>query len=206
MKTKENSLALTSREQKQIYDSLIKNHKGNEQKINIYFLFLYTGIRASEYEELVKYLRLGHDLCEINTKGNVKRIIHIPWKILPYKIEWPNLTRFTIRNWIKEIGKIAKLDRELTTHDLRATCITNLDNLGVGVLAIQQFTGHQSLDMILKYIRRNPLRVKDISNLLVNSDLHKEQTNLYGAENLSLLKLENERLKARIKELENGKI
>ncbi len=77
----------------------------------------------------------------------------------------------TLGNFVKEISRLAECSKEYTNHNLRATCITKLDDAGVEARHITTVSGHKREETIRKNYstRTHPKKKREMSNILANS-------------------------------------
>jgi integrase len=57
------------------------------------------------------------------------------------------------------VGRAGLDPRKVTPHTMRHTAITNLAETGAGMRAVQQFSGHQSIDMVMRHTHGRDERV-----------------------------------------------
>ena len=176
---KTNSISLEPEQIKLLQSKLSKYDK------NLFNLMLNTGLRSSEIVDLVNQIYKSFDTglqssYEIKCKGNVKRVIDIPLHMFEwYKFNQKKMfgainNRKALERRVNRWGLL--VDRNLTPHDLRATAITMLNWVGVDIVDISNWIAHKNIETTAKYIKRSPMRRKQISKTLWNINYNKQET------------------------------
>ncbi|MCS7308197.1 MAG: site-specific integrase [Aquificaceae bacterium] len=174
--------ALTREELTRIFES-VKNTKYER----VYSLFLYSGIRLSEYAQLrgdffhkdkddIYWLRLPADV----TKRNKERMVPI---IGPSKEETLLINQY-LQQWLQDYDKnirvktgslqvftnrlSQKLGVPFSIHSFRHTYVTNLVNAGFPAEVVKEFVGHSNVKTTIDiYYRFSQERARSlIKNLL----------------------------------------
>lgn len=174
--------ALTKEELQKIFES-VKNTKYER----VYSLFLYSGIRLSEYAQLrreyfmrdkdeVYWLRLPAEL----TKRKKERLVPI---IGPSKEETIKINQ-NLHNWLEDYEENIKvktgslqvftnrlsqrLKIPFSIHSFRHTYITNLVNAGFPAEIVKEFAGHSNVKTTIDiYYRYNQDRAKSLVKSLL---------------------------------------
>ncbi len=166
--------ALTQEELKKIFD-----HVRNTRYERVYSLFLYSGIRLSEYAQLrseffqkdksgIYWLRLPAEI----TKRRKERIVPV---IGPTKEETYEISH-KLDHWLKDYESMRintgslqvytnrlsqKLNIPFSVHSFRHTYITNLVNSGFPAEVVKEFAGHSNVKTTIDiYYRFNQERAK----------------------------------------------
>ena len=138
------------------------------------FLFgCYTGMRFSDVVALKKenYKNGIIELTQVKTGVDLK----VPVNILAKKIIckfwnkreeneniFPRIENQTINRYLKKIGEMAKVEKELHFHLARHTFGTTLLNSDVNAFVISQMMGHTKLSQTYSYTRVNTNKMKDV--------------------------------------------
>jgi integrase len=77
------------------------------------------------------------------------------------------------RRCVERAGLDAK---EVTPHTLRHTAITNLAETGAEFRTIQEFSGHESLEMVLRYTHARDQRVNQAIDAMENAKTNGERS------------------------------
>lgn len=150
---------------------------------DIFLLGCYTGLRYSDYSRIRPvHVRYENDevtdLCMYINKTNRQTVIPLKPEakeiLKKYQYNIPNTHEQKVNKYIKEIGKMAKIDQPteileykgasklksvvpkyklITTHTARRSAATNMFKAGVERRLIMRITGHQTESNFLKYIR-----------------------------------------------------
>ena len=65
---------------------------------------------------------------------------------------------------------------EITPHTLRHTAITNLAETGADIRTIQEFSGHESLEMVMRYTHARDQRVNQAIEAMENAKTNDERS------------------------------
>ena len=155
-----------------------------------YYLFnlmIQTGLRCNEVVNLLNQIPYLQNMIKFKmekvieynvlVKGKKTRKVYFNHSNLDKLIfscykENGNYYPKMISRTINKIGNFINI--HLTPHDLRATCITMLDKIGVPITQISHFIGHRSIQMTYQYITRSPERMKKINNWFVWSNFEED--------------------------------
>lgn len=159
---------------------------------DIFLLGCYTGLRYSDYCRIrPQHIRYENDemtdLSMYINKTNRQTVIPLRPEakeiLMKYQYNIPNTHEQKVNKYIKEIGKMAKIDQPteileykganklkrvvpkyklITTHTARRSAATNMFKAGVERQLIMRITGHQTESNFLKYIRISNEEAADI--------------------------------------------
>lgn len=216
------SFALTEEENIKIKNELL--NKDNQLKY-IYDLLVYTGIRLSDWNYLVdswnkcqtKWLNVfipkqsnrmykGSKTNRVVTRQIMlsdyiyKSLLNNDWKL-------NHLSDSTIKKEVNKIQTIANnagISRKISPHDLRATFINMLKHRGYDIWDIMNITQHSSVESLAVYFSRDTDVTKQAFESLQCDRYDSNHPKLLAKENQSL-KDEIKILRARLKEISNGK-
>ena len=178
----------------QMYNTDLSGSPRLEKVRDVFVIMCCTGIRYSDYRLLKKENILPSGLIRVITK-KTKTPVEIPMHdriieiMKKYNGEFPPApSNQKFNDYMTEVIKVAKLDRDVvisetrgtmtsnktmklstlvTAHTARRSCATNMFLAGVPTLSIMKITGHKSEKVFLKYIRvtqeENALKLRDHS-------------------------------------------
>jgi len=142
-----------------------RNKKPLYQRDKIAYVYLLVGLiqlrnacRVGEaIEALIKIIKTGNREVRVRVekrKDNMQRLIVLPNEITQDDLEkvkdvvdsWEKSKKLVVRisTWYKD-------NLGINTHALRYACISYLGKQGVPAQLIAHITGHQTLDMIMRY-------------------------------------------------------
>ncbi len=73
--------------------------------------------------------------------------------------------------------------RQVTPHTMRHTAITNMAETGADVRTIQEFSGHESLEMVLRYTHARDRRVDNAAEKMETAKTNVERLDRTKGEN-----------------------
>ena len=163
-----------------LWDLDLSDNKRLERVRDIFLVCCYTGVRFSEYKNLKQEnIEIGRKGCLINyyAQKNTKYVSTIcndnALELLKkYKFNLPHISLQKYNIYIKEVCKIAKIDKEIIIHSYKAgkaiilkkrkfqkisshtgrrSFITNLIIEGISSTHIKKVTGHSNEKDVNKY-------------------------------------------------------
>jgi len=180
------AIYLNEEELQTITDLDLSNNKRLERVRDLFIAACWTGLRYGNWKDIkmenIKLDNKGNLVLHVmqdKTGNKVEIPCHeIVLEILKkYDNQLPIITDQKCRDYLKEIGEIAKLNSDefitrtkggikrtvkykkwqlIATHTARRSFATNLFDRGVKTYTIMQVTGHKSESAFYRYIRRKP--------------------------------------------------
>ncbi len=173
-----NTQGLTNQEVTKLLSMVRLDTDSGRMHSAILHLLFYLGLRRGEIcaIQVKDFCEIsGVNALRIHGKGNRTRVLPLTQKIigalqlyLKYApIKHSNFPLFashvnpgkhlhpnTITNIIKSYAKKAGIQKRISPHSARATCISNALENGASLIQVQQLGGWQSFDMVLRYDKR----------------------------------------------------
>lgn len=134
----------------------------------------FFALRVSEAREVIP---TAFDLVsnELTVRGKGDKVRNLPFSDATYKLfgmieclseeyELVSLSDSGARAAIHTTAKRAKLGYDVSSHDLRATCLTDLYDRTKDIRLVAEFAGHANINQTMRYIRTN----RDAMHFAVN--------------------------------------
>jgi len=186
-------IVLTENELNSIKELDLSGNKRLEQVRDLFVFCVHTGQRWSDIEGFQSSQIQGEDWVFIAQKTRKKTEIPLvgfgktAYKVLEkYDFKLPLLSSQKFNDYIKEVGKLAGIDTEITitrfagtsriqiskpkyefisAHTARRTCVTLLLSKGVAPNMIMKLTGHTDIETLMKYIN---VHSQDLKSAFLN--------------------------------------
>jgi len=155
-------------------EELYAKNDMNYRQLNVlrYFLFVcytglrYTDIRHLKYSQIKKKLLKGNEIKFIELKMHKtgldvsiplinKALDLMPKKITAQQKVFRVLSNQKTNEYLKEIIKIAKIDKKITFHSSRHTLATTGLEMGIPIEVISKILGHTEIKMTQIYAKVN---------------------------------------------------
>lgn len=198
-------------------------NKHNNQLKYIFDIFIYTGMRESEYNYLVQDWKKNKNrwlnvyipkqsnrrVNGIKTTELIQRQIMMPK--MTYKAllnnDWEikEVSISTIKSELKKIEVIANsigINRKISPHDLRATFINLLKHRGYDIWDVKNITKHADIKSLISYFERDSDVIKQAYESLEGDRYDNIHPKLLAKEN-NRLRDEIKILRAKLAEKEN---
>jgi len=153
----------------------LSTHKHLELTRSMFLLSCYTGMRFSDVVNFKKENYKGSMISINQVKTNVD--LQVPVNLKAKKIIckyynqrkeneeiFPKIENQTINRYLKKIGKICEIKKELHFHMARHTFGTTLLHNNVNVFYISKMMGHKKLSQTYSYTGVNVGKLKEIMN------------------------------------------
>lgn len=153
-------------EEVQKLEKLFKKGELSNRLMNALTLFLralYLGIRYSDYENVnnLENKIYNHLMKQTKTKDVV--MLYFPDHAKEYFLrECKLISNQRLNDYLKEIMKIAEIDKNVTTHTARHTLASILISRGATLKEVQEILGHESISSTMKYAKLMPKRKEEI--------------------------------------------
>lgn len=145
---------------------------GNDE---VALLFLYTGVRRFEFNQLLKSIPEGNAIKVIG-KGTKFRVIPVNEEILKLiarvKLTWGWKSDRSINLHFEHMSK--RVGFQVNPHRFRATFATKLINNGIDLVTIQTLMGHSNISTTASYIKINTKFLKSAIDIITNPEYELE--------------------------------
>lgn len=123
----------------------------------------FFALRVSEAREVIP-THFDQVNFELTVRGKGDKIRNLPYSLITYGLLGDlNLTENTLvnmndsgaRNAIHATAKQSGIGYDVSSHDLRATCLTDLYERTKDIRLVAEFAGHANINQTMVYIRTN---------------------------------------------------
>ncbi|WP_044211293.1 site-specific integrase [Flammeovirga sp. OC4] len=147
-------------------EELFREGKLPRRLMNVLTLFLralYLGIRYSDYENVNKLENKIYNHLMKQTKTKDAVMLYFPDHAKEYFLrDCELISNQKMNDYLKEIMKIAGIDKNVTTHTARHTLASILISRGATLKEVQEILGHESISSTMKYAKLMPKRKEEI--------------------------------------------
>ena len=150
-------VTLTERELKKI--ASVQQHKN----VRDAFLFCcHTGLRYGDYKNLndAQWVNTGKKKWLVVDTQKTGAVVRIPLHLIGEYPHPPIGSNSDVNRQLKEIMKLARINKCVTFHTARHTFATILLNKGVDLVSVQKLLGHTSVRMTQRYAETKDRKVE----------------------------------------------
>jgi integrase/recombinase XerD len=179
-------IPLTKKEVKRIFQEVLKKDTFQSRRdFTMLVLLYYYGLRSMELRKLrIEDIDFVNSLIKINAKGPMERLLPLPQDIqeilkdylairpkssLPYLFitSTPNSFLDTVlASTLRNYGLKAGIGKRVSPYVFRSTCATHmLEYRNLGVLEIQKWLGHSSLESTRRYLHISGRLIREALSL-----------------------------------------